>query len=236
MSTSHFVKRVVRTALGFDLFISPEVDLEHIVLGTVYGGWPIIPALTKRDSVVYSFGVGEDVSFDLAIINKFGCHVHAFDPTPKSIQWVSQQNLPQEFEFHPLGIGAKNGELTFYPPVDPKHVSFTIKRHARSRGEPTKAPVNDLETIMCQLGHAHIDILKMDVEGAEFDVVRGFAHQRVRPAQFMVEFHHGMYGYKASETHAAVAELRRLGYRLYYRSEAGHEFAFVDASRFHRDL
>jgi len=34
-------------------------------------------------AVVYSLGIGEDISFDLALIEKYGARVHAFDPTPK---------------------------------------------------------------------------------------------------------------------------------------------------------
>jgi hypothetical protein len=51
------------------------------VLGTNYGGWyvPIDMNLTK-DSVVYSAGVGEDISFDILLQNKYDCHVYLIDP------------------------------------------------------------------------------------------------------------------------------------------------------------
>jgi hypothetical protein len=60
-------------------------------LGTVYGGWTICLDGISESSIVYSFGVGEDASFDLAVIERYGAEVHAFDPTPSSIDWVNKQ-------------------------------------------------------------------------------------------------------------------------------------------------
>lgn len=227
MRLKSLAKRVVGTAIGRDFFIEPDIDVDYIVLGSSYGGWPVLPSLTTRDAIVYSFGIGEDITFDLALINAFECKVEAFDPTPKSMKWIERQDLPSGFRFHPIGIAAKNGEITFYPPVNPAHVSFTAKKNDSSTGEPTIAPVNDLQTIMGQLGHTHVDIVKMDVEGTEYEVVKALGDCPARPTQLMVEFHHAMYGYRVHETLDAIAALRRLGYRLYYRSESGHEFAFV---------
>ncbi|QOT75043.1 FkbM family methyltransferase [Cupriavidus basilensis] len=222
-----FARHSVNVAKGVDLFVIPEVKVDHVVLGTVYGGWPVIPEFTSKDSVVYSFGVGEDASFDLELIRRFQCKVHAFDPTPKSMQWVAAQAMPPEFLFSPIGIGAENGELLLYPPADPNHVSYTVKKNDQSKGVPTRAQVCDLPTIMERLGHRDIDILKMDVEGTEYDVIKKFAQQPMRPSQLMIEFHHGMYGYRSAETKTALAELKRIGYQIYYVSPGRHEFAFV---------
>ena len=46
---------------------------------------PGIPALML---IGHSGGVGEDASFDLGIIERFGCSVFAFDPTPRAIAFA----------------------------------------------------------------------------------------------------------------------------------------------------
>jgi len=51
--------------------------------GTAYGGWPVITSQLDSTSTVLSFGLGEDISFDLGVIDRFGSAVHGFDPTPK---------------------------------------------------------------------------------------------------------------------------------------------------------
>ncbi|HEX3777949.1 MAG TPA: hypothetical protein VHV51_25955 [Polyangiaceae bacterium] len=60
-----------------------------------------MPGWLDQDAVVYSFGVACDVSFDQALIAARGVTVHAFDPTPRSIEWVKTQVLPERFLFHP---------------------------------------------------------------------------------------------------------------------------------------
>src|SRR5215217_3108537 len=44
-------------------------------LGSRYGGWTIPTSLLSSDSICYSAGVGEDVTFDLALIERLGCDV-----------------------------------------------------------------------------------------------------------------------------------------------------------------
>ena len=61
----------------------PRIDLIHI--GTDYGGWIIPGTLLNASSICYAVGCGQDVSFDLGLIQRYGCDVHAFDPTPRGI-------------------------------------------------------------------------------------------------------------------------------------------------------
>ncbi len=60
-------------------------DLPSETLGTPYGGWQFI-SLDKQENInVISAGVGEDISFDVELINKYGCNVILIDPTPRAI-------------------------------------------------------------------------------------------------------------------------------------------------------
>jgi FkbM family methyltransferase len=216
------LKRVLRPALH-----RPDIDCAYEVLGTEYGGWPVVDGMISRDSVVYSFGVGEDLSFDRALIEKYGCQVWAFDPTPKSRAWVARQVLSEGFHFTPVGISDMDGEMTFYPPANVDYVSYSASPGENQTREPIVAPVRRLETIMAENGHSHVDVLKMDIEGFEYDVLDDLLKGSVRPAHLLVEFHHGMYGTAAEKTVRMVARLRRAGYRLFHVSPTGHEYGFM---------
>ena len=56
-------------------------------LGTIYGGWyvPVNMNLNKN-SIIYSGGVGEDMSFDILLQCKYKCNIMLIDPTQKAIK------------------------------------------------------------------------------------------------------------------------------------------------------
>ena len=99
-----------------------EVKVESVFLGTEYGGYAVIPELLRPGALVYSAGIGEDISFDLALIERYGCRVHGFDPTPRSLAWLEKQSLPAAYSFHPFGLAAFDGTASFAPPQNPEHV------------------------------------------------------------------------------------------------------------------
>lgn len=54
-------------------------------LGTNYGGWIIPKEINlSSDSIIYSAGVGEDISFDLLISDKYDSNVFLIDPTHRA--------------------------------------------------------------------------------------------------------------------------------------------------------
>ena len=67
--------------------VQPELELQRI--GSEYGGWIVPTALLREDWICYCGGVGEDITFDLGLIERYGCTVHAFDPTPRAISFVA---------------------------------------------------------------------------------------------------------------------------------------------------
>ena len=59
-------------------------------LGSVYGGWKVPVDILSRNPMVYSLGIGDDMTFDLAVIERLDAEVFAFDPTPVARQHVEQ--------------------------------------------------------------------------------------------------------------------------------------------------
>src|SRR5438128_785701 len=68
------------------------------------GGWFVNTEGLNKSSVVYSFGIGRDLTFELSLVRDFSCTVHAFDPTPAALEWVRAQHLPPELKIHEIGI------------------------------------------------------------------------------------------------------------------------------------
>lgn len=175
----------------------------------------------NKNSVVYSFGVGDDISWDLALLQEVGCDIHAFDPTPYSIEWVSKQQLPPQFHFHPYGVADYDGVAGFNPKMthpNNKNLSMSIFKYGNPPTIPL--PVKRLSTIMKELGHDHIDVLKMDIEGTEYPVIRDMKGIPIR--QFLVEMHNPTS--KRLWYPIARARLWWRGYHLQAHREQDHTF------------
>jgi FkbM family methyltransferase len=213
-------KRVDQRRLRLDY--DAEMGTER--LGSGYGGWSIVPGLVRASSVVYCFGVGEDISFDSALIERFGVHVHGFDPTPRAIRWA-QSKAPEGFSMHPVGLADFDGEAAFQPPSRAGDVSHSMV--AFGSGDAPRFTVRRLETIMWDLGHQHVDLLKMDIEGAEYAVIEDLGRGSVRPTQLLIEFHHRFPQIGVRRTQEAVADLKSMGYALVAVSESKEELSFA---------
>jgi FkbM family methyltransferase len=210
---------------GQDIWQSIQLECERIDLGNDSARWCISPSGLTASSVVYSFGVGEEFSFDLELISRFGVRLHAFDPTPRAIQWVRSQAVPEGFVFHDYGIADYDGTCKFFPPQNPSFVSHTIVE----RGSPSPAievPVHRLSTIMGMLGHRAINLLKMDIEGAEYRVIRDLLASKIRVEQLLIEFHHRWPELGVDKTRAAIRMLNQAGYRIFNVSPSGEEYSF----------
>jgi hypothetical protein len=66
-----------------------------------HGGWHADSSHLNPKSIVYAFGVGDDITWDLALIEKYGCTIHAFDPDPHSNAWLAKQEIPPSLFFAP---------------------------------------------------------------------------------------------------------------------------------------
>lgn len=220
-------RRLARAAVGKDFF--PRLDLHCRTrrFGSDYGGWEVAIEGVDHRSVIYSFGIGEDVTFDLALIERFDLTVHAFDPTPRSLRWLEAQELTPRLVVHRYGLAARDGLVKFFPPANPDHVSHTVLDRPTTEQGAITVPMKRLETIMGELGHDHIDLLKLDIEGAEYEVIEELELSATRPGQILVEFHHRFPEVGIGKTKSALAALRRMGYRLFAVSATGEEYGFV---------
>jgi FkbM family methyltransferase len=206
----------------------PAIDVPKVTLGTEYGSQTICTLNLRPGAIVYSFGVGEDVSFDLALIRKFDCEVHAFDPTPRSVAFVAASVRDPAFHFQPVGIAATDGVVSAAAPENPDHVSHYKPAAGAGGGRSIEFPVKRYETIRRELGHERVDILKLDIEGFEFEVIADLVGAEVLPLQVLVDFHHGMYGYSQSDTERAVKAMNSVGLVLFHVAENGRHGSFIN--------
>jgi FkbM family methyltransferase len=225
---ARMIKRALRLLSGQDILYRYDVHPPKKHLGTIYGGWTIVPELLGSSSVVYSVGVGHDISFDLELIRRFGVTVHGFDPSPQAIEWFATQNLPANYIFHPWGLSAIDGTVNFFtPPSGSGSMSLLRKGHMKNELTQTQVTAYRLSTIAKSLGTKEIDLLKIDVEGTEYDLIPDLIESPVPIKQLMIEFHHRIGVESLATTVRSVNRLRNAGFQLFHVSETSSELSFL---------
>merc|ERR1712083_915385 len=115
-------------------------------------------------------------------------------------------------------------------------------------GETITVPVNTLSSWMKANDHRHLDILKIDVEGAEYDVLDALIAEfgdKLPITQLLVEFH---YRYlepvwengrkRSTKNHPrhvkALRRLKKAGYKIIKNLHEDQEISFFSESAFQR--
>lgn len=221
------IKLFLKRVSGKELWLKPEVQ----VTVRQSDSWKYIPGILSTESIVYSLGVGDLIDFDLDLINDHGVTVHAFDPTPFAEEWVASQSLPEEFVFHSWAAAGEDGSLRLYRRVNTRgkasQVMWTADSDAGDAGDFIDTPAYTIRTIMDKLGHEQVDLVKIDVEGAEYGILDALENVANLPRQLLVEYHHRFPGIGKQRTEDSIAMLRKLGYKIFAISETGREICFI---------
>jgi FkbM family methyltransferase len=179
-------QRINAKRLRRALRLQPREDL--VGIGTTYGGWSIPAGLVSSESVCYLAGLGEDASFDLSLIERFGCTVYAFDPVPEAAHYAASVSAREpRFIFRPLGLWSADGALRFYDNAQPAFVSRSAT-NMHATGSYVEADVRSVGSLMNELGHARVDLLKLSVEGSEYEILDDVLANRLAIGVLCVEF------------------------------------------------
>lgn len=202
----------------------PRVQLQYVPtlrLGSEYGGWVIPKDEFHKTSICYLVGAGEDISFDIALAEMFNCRVHIFDPTPRAASYVRKTlaalplGVQENLAFHQVGLWNADTDLKFYAPTNPVHVSHSALNLHGTTSYFT-APVRRLQTLMAERKHTRLDLLKLDIEGAEYVVLEDILTTKLDVRCICVEFdecHHPQDGRYARRVEAILGKLAAAGYR-----------------------
>jgi FkbM family methyltransferase len=216
--------------------------VHKVSLGSSYGEWTYDASRLNSKSIVYSVGVGEDTSWDEALLRRHpGLRIWAFDPTPRAAEHVkrkrysSDQNedilLRDRFHFTPEGLTAKEDVHVekFTKPLDPAHISMKEGEFS-DLGEVVEVNVSTLKHWLEQFNRERFDILKMDIEGTEYSVLEKCLEDDFFPFdQLLLEWH----GFETSETGSRrqkiLDALTKKGFISIAESSGSKEMSFIRA-------
>ena len=222
--TKVFLKRIA----GKELWLRPEV---HPAL-FLSGDWALCPdLLPEKNATVYSFGIGDSIACESLLIDSFGVEVHGFDPTPSVESLLTELLVPSGFHYYPWALAGQDETIKLYPRLRGDGVTpsgmYTLVGEAGSIAQGISVEAKRLSTIMAELGHETIDVLKMDIEGAEYEVLSDVLESTIRPTQILVEFHHRFESIGKEKTRTVIQQLGAEGYQVAFVSQTGRELTFV---------
>jgi FkbM family methyltransferase len=226
------MKAVIKRGLNFlrHSHIKKDIRCKSKWFGNKYGGFYVIPSLIRKNAIVYSFGVGKDISFDRALINSFDCQIVAFDPTPDSISWCKQQSLPEKFKLNEYGLSNKSEMVTFFLPKNKNHVSGSLVGHSKVSSKNTvTVKMKSFNDILKDLKHNTIDLIKMDIEGSEYNVVESIPCSEINISQIVLEIHERFFHNGKEKTIKLLETFRKKGFLLHSISSSYEELSFVNS-------
>jgi FkbM family methyltransferase len=195
-------------------------------LGTPYGGWTVPVQLVNRDSVVYCLGAGNDVSFETELISETGCEVFSFDPTDASAAHVAQLHEPK-LHFLQVAVWNRDGTLRMYK--SPVPTSTTLSAANLDVGHvTTEVPCRSLPSLMRELGHDRIDLLKYHLEGSEYEVFDPALLSQLNVKILGIRLFHTAPPRTAMRL---IAAIREKGYALVAHKGSAFTFVRRDASK-----
>jgi FkbM family methyltransferase len=213
-------RRVFQASLPRRITLYPRSDVEHV--GSGYGGWPVPLGLLDSSSVVYSVGAGEDVSFDIGLIERTGCQVHSFDPTRGAAQYLAA-HPHAGLSFHNIAIWTYSGELRMHCAANPAHIALSAV-NLQHTDRSVSVPCRTIDSIRTECGHSEITLLKLTVDGGEYDLVPNLELARWRTRVLIVNLQHSRSARVAAKL---VANLTDQGFLPVARRGTGVTFVNV---------
>ncbi|MEO7916827.1 MAG: FkbM family methyltransferase, partial [Dokdonella sp.] len=208
-----YIVGMIKKALGIHHQSGVDSSLPMRRIGSQRHPYFIPEKLLHADSIAYCIGAGEDISFDTELKIIYDCTVVILDPTPyginhfdslkdaaaRGIRMVLDEGhlVPytyritarqlDDIQFVPIGVWSEKTTLTFHDPQMENYASYSVCLFTDSE-KVIQAPVDRLGNIMRSLGHDRLDLVKIEIEGAEYTVIDTIIEDRLDLKMIVIEF------------------------------------------------
>jgi FkbM family methyltransferase len=186
--------------------------------------------LRNSGATIVDVGCGYDADFSISMINLYGAKAYAVDPTRKhqsGLEELERRNIGR-LKYLPYAVTAVDRDLVFYESVSNESGSIRNDHINVSAGETTSYSVKGvtLRSLIEDVGLEKVDLLKLDIEGAEYELLDNVDGCDLEPfSQIFIEFHHhAVPKFTIADNFKAVEKLRGFGFQSF--SVDDHNFIF----------
>lgn len=228
VSPSRLRSAIRRRRFQWSLRRFPRRDCPGLVeLGSDYGGWVVPADLVQPTWTCYCVGAGSDVSFEVELL-KLGPEVRSFDPFEFFRDYALREtDGSPRFSFLVCAVAPEDGPITMYGRQDEigGSVSGVNLYGVQRRFEK---PGRSIPSLMREFGDDTIELLKLDIEGMEYELLEAIEPSSYGTVVLCVEFH-PTDNEGAADVRAWVERLRGDGYELVH-CKHGTDLTFVAAT------
>ena len=175
----------------------------------------------SSSSIIVDVGCGFEADFSRHMIDKYAARAIGVDPTDKHEPFLKklEETTHGQFTHKKWLVSRDSGKTLFYESVANESGSIHTGHINIRKGESRNylAESVNLNDLPVRLGIQDIDMLKLDIEGAEYDLFKDTEQLDLRPfRQIYIEFHHrSLAEYNRSDTFAIVKAIRNKGFKTF---------------------
>lgn len=172
--------------------------------------------------------IGANVGIFSNYISNMGTKmVHAIEPAGLAFKELQQQFYYYNgVKCHKIGIGPINEKKTIFINNDNTTISSFLSKTSENTSEET-VDVLTLDTFYTNNGISHVDLIKVDIEGMEYEIVEKASDETLLKCdRYLIEYHSN----ETNRLDGMVNKLKRLGYEISVHPDVpsnvqGHIFA-----------
>lgn len=185
---SNAVRRRVFEAALRRVRASQHSGVEDV--GTSYGGWALPGGEIPHGGVAYCVGAGGDIHTDLELARRWGMTVRCIEPVEGFCAQAREESAGiANFVVVQAAVGVRDGPMRMT--VSPHPGASSVSSAGLYLGtQSVTVQGRTVASLMRELGDTRIDLLKLDVEGAEYDVLPTLDLRGLGVGVFATQIHH----------------------------------------------
>jgi len=181
-------------------------------------------------SIIVDVGCGFEADFSRFMMQRFGAQCFGIDPTEKhksALMQLAAQSAGR-FVYLQNAVSSTNGELQFFEIENMESGSLLID-HINIMKDVTKSYLVrsvTLREIPHLIDHEKIDLIKLDIEGAEYDLFENVTIEDLKAySQIYIEFHHNSVKSRSlRDTEKVIRILRENNFNVFSMDDLNYLF------------
>lgn len=145
----------------------------------------------EKGDVVFDIGFNYGL-FSLESLKSQPSRIVAFEPNPKLIQTFKEFFTNSPIEIHQKAVTNRNGKIVFYENIIPGMSSIFQEMNNIGNTNSYEVETINFKTFLSENNIQKIDYLKIDCEGAEYEIIDSIKENLIKIRKIAIELHHSL--------------------------------------------